>query len=162
MSRQPLGALAPLWQRLAARERRLIALAGLVIALALLWWVGLAPALHTLRAAGEQRAALQARASQMQELARQAQALKDTPRMSQTEALRLLEAAVHQRLGASARVSVAGERATVTLKDAPAASLAAWLADARVNARATPVQARLTRGEGATWSGAVTLTLPGS
>jgi general secretion pathway protein M len=143
----------------------LIALAALVIALALLWWVGLAPALRTLRAAGEQRAALQAQASQMQEMARQAQALKDAPRMNQAEALRLLEAAMRQRLGASAKLSVAGERATVTLKDAPAASLAAWLADARANAHAKPLQARLTRGEtggpSATWSGALTLALPG-
>ena len=34
------------WRELPAREQRLVAIAGVVVALALLWWVALAPALR--------------------------------------------------------------------------------------------------------------------
>ena len=40
--------LGAAWARLDARERRLVAIAATVVGLALLWWVGLAPALRTL------------------------------------------------------------------------------------------------------------------
>jgi general secretion pathway protein M len=156
--------LTALWQqRLAPRERRVIVLAAAVIALALLWWIGLSPALRTLRQAGEQRAALQTQAAQMQQLQREAEALRALPRITQAEALRALEAAAQQRLGASAKLAIVGDRATITLKEAPAAALADWLTDARVNARATPVEARLTRSgsdAAVVWSGALTMGLP--
>jgi general secretion pathway protein M len=167
VSRRPdpgaAGRLRAKWQALPARERRLIALAVGAVVLALLWWAGLAPALRTLRDAGSQRAALQTQAQQMQQFKLEAEALKALPRITQQEALRALENTVQQRLGASARLTMVGDRATVTLKDAPAAALADWLADARANARSTPVEARLTRGgdaAAATWSGTLSLSLP--
>ncbi|MFT3778012.1 MAG: type II secretion system protein GspM [Ottowia sp.] len=162
------GTASAAWQRMHARERRLVLAAAAVVLLALLWWLGLAPALRTLREAGGQRAALQAQAQRMQQLRLEADALKALPRMTRDEAVRALQAAARQRLGASASLGVVGDRATVTLKDAPAAALADWLADARVNARAAPVEARLTRGggsapgAGATWSGTLSLGLPDS
>ena len=171
MSRPPdQGAASRLhatWQRLDARERRLVAIAAAVVGLALLWWLGLAPALRTLREADVQRVALQAQAQQMQRLKLEADALKAMPRMSQEEAVRALEAATKQRLGGAAQLSVVGDRANVTLKAAPAAELSNWLTDARVNARATPVEARLTRSGGAapgaavSWNGTLSLSLPG-
>jgi general secretion pathway protein M len=160
------GRLRTQWQGLRPRERRMAALASSVVALALLWWLALAPAVHTLRQAGEQRAALQAQAQRMQQMQREAEALKALPRMTQQEALHALQSATEQRLGASARLTVIGDRANVTLKDAPSASLTRWLADARVNARATPVEARLTRGsasapgDAVTWNGTLSLSLP--
>ena len=42
-----------------------------------------------------------------------------------------------------------GDRATVTLKGAPAETLAQWLTQARSNARTTPLEARLTRSAAA-------------
>ena len=154
------------WQGLQARERRLVLAAAAVVALALLRWLGLAPALRTLREAGDQRAALAAQAQRMQQLRQEAEALKALPRMTRDEAVQALEAAARQRLGAGATVSVVGDRANVALKDAPAAALADWLADARLNARAAPVEARLTRGGApggtTTWSGTLALGLPGS
>lgn len=160
------GPLATAWARMEARERRLVALAAAVVGLALLWWLGLAPALRTLRAADDQRAALQVQAQQMQQLKAEAEALKALPRMSRDEALRALEGAVKQRLGDTGQLSVVGDRANVTLKNTPADALAQWLADARINARATPVDARLTRGANAAagapvlWSGTLSLGLP--
>ncbi|MFV0678923.1 type II secretion system protein GspM [Ottowia sp.] len=154
------------WRQLQARERRLIGLSALVVGLALLWWLGLSPALRTLRTTADQRAELQAKAQQMQQLQREAAALKALPRMGHEEALRTLQATTQQRLGAAAQLSVVGDRANVTLQSAPAAALADWLTDARVNARAMPVDARLTRQSATTpdatilWSGTLSLSLP--
>lgn len=163
--REP-GKLASAWAQLGARERRLVAFAALMIGLALLWWVGLAPALRTLREAPAQRAALQAQAQQMQQLKAQADVLKNAPRMAHNEAQRALEAAVQQRLGSSGQLSIVGDRANVVLKNAPATAVADWLSDARVNARATPVEAQLSRsgdtapGAPVHWSGTLSLNLP--
>ena len=45
-------AVQPTWARLAPRERLAVAAAASVVGLALLWWLGVAPALATLRQAG--------------------------------------------------------------------------------------------------------------
>ena len=159
------AALTAAWAGLHARERRLIAVAVGIVVAALLWWLALAPALGTLRRADAQRQTMQVQAQQMQGLAREAQALKALPRITQDEALRALEAATRQRLGTGAQLSVVGDRANLVLKDTPAEALAAWLADARANARAAPVEARLTRsgapGAPVLWSGTLSLGLPG-
>ena len=160
--------LGAAWARLDARERRLVAIAATVVGLALLWWVGLAPALRTLREAPAQRAALQVQAQKMQQLKAEADALKSVPRLAQDEALRALETAMKQRLGDTGQLSVMGDRANVVLKGASAAALADWLSDVRVNARATPVEARLTRsgdtapGAPVHWSGTLSLSVPSS
>ncbi|MBP7453861.1 MAG: type II secretion system protein M [Ottowia sp.] len=160
--------LATAWAQLAARERRMVIVAATVVGVALLWWVGLAPALRTLREAPAQRAALQTQAQQMQLLKNEADSLKSVPRLAQNEALRALETAMKQRLGDTGQLSVMGDRANVVLKGASAAAVADWLSDVRVNARATPVEARLTRsgdtapGAPAHWSGTLSLSVPSS
>lgn len=165
-SRSGLNVLASQWTRLDARERRLVTLAATVVVLALVWWLALAPAISTLRMAGEQRLALEVQAQQMQRLQDEAEKLKALPKLGQTEALKALETAVQQRLGSAGKMSVVGGRATVSLKEVPADALAAYLADARANARATPVEARLTRAPGsapgtpARWNGTLALSLP--
>lgn len=154
------------WQRLHPRERRLVALSAAVVGLALLWWLALAPPLRMLREASAQRTALESQAQQMQMLQREATALKAQPRIGQEEALRALKATTEKRLGASAQLAVVGDRANVTLKAVSAGVLAEWLTDARVNARAMPVDARLTRqdapaaGGVPVWSGTLSLSLP--
>lgn len=154
------------WAALAPRERRLVALAAAAVALALLWLLALAPALATLRTVPAQRALLQAEAQRMQALRAEAQALEALPRLGRDEAVRALEAGTRARLGTAAQFSVTGDRAVLTLQDAPAEALADWLADARANARAGVVEARLTRGgDGTTgssvrWNGTLALSLP--
>jgi len=77
--------------------------------------------------------------------------------------LRALNQATKQTLGSTAQVSAVAERANVTLQAARADALAQWLAQARVNARSTPLEARLTRTAtpaGVTWSGTLVMTLP--
>ena len=79
----------------------------------------------------------------------QAQALQAQPRQSQDEAVR---AAGDSRCASgwapTARMAVAGDRVTVTLTGTPPDALAQWLTQARVNARALPGEARLTRNSG--------------
>jgi general secretion pathway protein M len=148
------------WRALAPRERRLVASAAGLVALALLWWVGLAPALGTLRAAEAQHRALDTQLLQMarmQALARQMQA---QPPKSHDEAMRQLEQAIRQQLGTTARYSIAGERVTVTLSNTPAAALAQWLSQVRANARALPGEARLARNAAGGWDGTLVLSLP--
>ena len=150
-------------ERIPPAKRRALLAAIAVLALIVLWALAISPALGTLRKAPAQRTALQRDAQQMQQLTAEAQQLKAMPRMGADEAQRALEQSVQQRFGKAARISVAGGRATVTLDAAPAAALATWLTEARLNARAVPLEAKLQRGGAAnapTWSGTLTIALP--
>ena len=158
--------LAPLqarWTSLERRERTLVSATLWLVALALLWWIGVSPALRTLRQADAQQRGLAAQVQKMQRLQGQAQSIQAQPKISRDEALRALESSV-KRMGTAAQLSVAGDRATVTLRNAPADQLAQWLSQARVNARALPGEARLVRstanpGGPAAWDGTVVLSL---
>ena len=153
------------WDRLAGREKLLVAAAVALVVIALAWWIAIAPALRTLRGAAQQHALLDAQLQQMGSMAQQAQALQSQPRVGYDQALRALEATVKQRLGSAAQLNVVGDRATVRLKGVGADTLAQWLAQCRINARALPAEARLTRvavpGQpGPAWDGTVVLSLP--
>jgi general secretion pathway protein M len=150
------------WDLLAPRERTAVALAGAIVLLALFWWVLLGPALATLRQADAQHRELDAQLQTMRLLQSEAMALQNQPRLGHDDALRALEASARQRLGATGQLSVAGERATLTLKGTDPDALARWLEQARVNAHALPVEARLNRGAGtpARWDGVLVLALP--
>ena len=147
------------WKALAPREQNLVMAASAIVALALLWWVALAPALKTLRTAPARHAALDAQLQRMQSLQAEAQQLQATPATSPGDAVGALRTALAQRLGNTAQLNVAGDRATVTLKGASADALAQWLAQARSNARATPLEARLTRSATAAPTGNAPVTL---
>lgn len=162
--------IAARWSQLAERERRLVTIAIALVATAALWWVGLAPAFTSLRSANARHRQVDTQLQQMQALQAQAKTLQAQPRLSHDEALRALEASIKQGLGPAARLQVAGERATVTLKGVSAEALAQWLAQARVNARAAPSEARLVRTStvgapaatpsAATWDGTLVMSLP--
>ena len=154
------------WKALAPREQSLVLAAGAVVALALLWWVLLAPALQTLRGAPARHAALDAQLQRMQSLQAEAQQLQAAPATRPADARRSLQASLTQQLGTTAQIQFAGDRATVTLKGASAEALAPWLAQARSNAHAAPLEARLTRSSAAApagmprWDGSLVLALP--
>jgi general secretion pathway protein M len=137
-------------------ERRTLGTGLAVMVLALLWWVGLSPALATLRNSEAQHRALDAQLQTMRSLAAQTAGLQALPRIKADESLRALDASVKQ-LGATAQFAVAGDRATVTLKNAQ------WLAQARNNARVLPLEARLRPNAARNgWDGSVVLALPPS
>jgi len=148
------------WTGLAPREQALVAAAAGLVALALLWWIALAPAMATLRSAEAQHRALDGQLQQMRRLQAQAKAMQAQPRLAHAEAMRQLETAVRQQLGTGARYIVDGERVTITLTNTPAAALAQWLTQVRSNARAIPGEARLTRNAAGGWDGTLVVTLP--
>lgn len=151
------------WRALAPRERTLIGLAATCVTAALLWWIALAPALKVVRTAAAQHAALDAQINTLQSLQAQALQLQAIRSSAPTDRIAALRTSVEQQLGATGSLQASGERASVILDKASASQLAAWLAQARNNARAIPLEARLTRStsaEAALWSGTIVLTLP--
>lgn len=149
------------WKALAPREQSLVLAAGAIVALALLWWVALAPALATLRNAPARHAELDTQMQRMLALQAEAQQLQSAPRSNPKDSAGTLRTALTQRLGPAGQLNVVGDRVTVVLKGAPADGLAQWLAQARSNAHASPVEARLVRSVAApapaTAAGAATL-----
>ena len=160
------GAFGPLrarWSRLANRDKSLARLALLLVLATLLWLFSVAPSLATLRSADAEVKILNAQLQRMQAMQAQAQALQKLPALGFDDAVRALTAATKQTLGATAQLSVAGDRASVTLKAASADALAEWLAQARLNARSLPLEARLVRAPapvGAAWNGVLVMGLP--
>jgi general secretion pathway protein M len=147
------------WRNVSPREQRLLLLALGAVALALVWWVAVAPALAVLKTAPQQHAVLDAQLQQMQRLQAQATSLRAQPVVLADDARQALEASL-KPLGASAQMVVQVERVTVTLKAAAPDALAQWLATARQNARTLPTEARLTRNAAGAWDGVVVLQLP--
>ena len=170
MTRTPVNAVAsqqgPLqtrWAQLASRERNMLLAALAVVLIVMLWQLLLAPSLKTLRTAPTQAQALDTQLQRMQSLRAQAKGLQLQAPLGFDDAVRALNLATKQTLGTSAQVSVSGERANVTLQATSADALAQWLAQVRLNARSTPVEARLTRmatPAGVTWSGVLVMGLP--
>jgi len=157
------GALAPVqarWAQASAGEQRLARAMGLVLALALVWFVALQPALSTLRSAQTQGPQLRAQLQTMRQLQAQAQALQAQARAQTPESKPsdLMEAAL-ATLGGKARLSLNGDRATVSLEGSDADALAQWLAQVRLNVRARALELHLTQSQGL-WRGTIVLQLP--
>ena len=147
------------WAQRAAREKTILKFAALLVAIALLWSVALAPALRTLRTFDDQHRSQETQLQAMLRLQAQAQSLQSQPRLSQAAAVQALQTSVQQVLGPKADFSNSAGNATVTLRGVSAEALAQWLASARTEAHASPVQAHLSRN-GSTWSGTLQMGLP--
>jgi general secretion pathway protein M len=139
------GMLRERWQRLGARDRRLVWLALAVLGAFLLWTVAIQPAWRTLRDAPVQRDLLDLQLQEMRTLAAEAQQLRNAPALGAEQSAAALRAA-SERLGTKARLSLQGDRAVLTLNGVSSAQLREWLAEARAGARARPVEAQLARG----------------
>lgn len=154
------AALRARWSALAPREKILVAGAATLVAIALVWLIAIQPALNILRTSEAQHRALDAQLQQMLAMQQQARALQSQPKLGHDDALRLLEQSMQQRLGTSGRLAINGDRATITLTGTPADALARWLTQARVDARAVPGEAHLTRNAAGLWEGTLVLSLP--
>lgn len=157
--------LRPTWVRLAPRERLAVLLAAVVVGLALLWGLGVAPALATLRQAPEQHRQLDAQLDAMRRMAAAAQQLRqqgEGQSLSPEAARRALQQATTDTLGSTAQLAVQGPQATVTLRGTSPEALARWLEQVRINARVVPVQADLQQtADPAGWTGQLVLGGPG-
>lgn len=140
-----LAALQPFWLQRTPREKQLLRLAGTLGVLVALWQLALAPAWQTWQEAPAQQARLDAQTQTMQQLKAQAQSLQTPQAISRVESVQWLESNLAE-LGPGSKVSVQGERATLSLDAAPAEALARWLSLARERALAMPEQAQLQSG----------------
>lgn len=152
-------ALQAWWQQRDAREKTLLSLATAIVSVALVWGIAIAPAWRTLQKSSAQNIALQEQLQTMARLQAQARALQSQAPLSQAETAAALSASVQQAFGSAADITIRATDASVTLRGVSSDSMAQWLATARTNAHAVPLQARLTRN-GATWSGTLQMGLP--
>ena len=164
---KPAPALASLrqqagtwWQARAPRERQALAAVALVLGLFVVWSVAVAPALRTVREAPARLDQLDAQLQQMQRVATESAALRGVPPVSSAQAALALKAA-SDRLGERGRLTMQGERASLTLTGVDTVALRAWLQEARSGARARPVEAQLQRGPQG-FSGTLSVTLGGT
>jgi general secretion pathway protein M len=158
-------------QSLPPKDRqRLLALALVLLAL-ILWTWQISPALKTLRDMPAQLAQLQDQTQQLKLMQAQAQALQKSPRIQAKDARTLLQKVATENLDNGARLNIEGSRATLTISRVSAESLAQFLALARTQAQALPIEAQLQKftDAGATktntpadlWRGTLILSLPG-
>lgn len=150
------------WAAMAPRERQIATVAIWLTVLALLVMVGIRPAW---RVASEAPAKLQdvdAQLDEMRRLADETQLLRQRPSVPPAQAEGALKAAT-ERLGAGARLTIQGDRATLTLTKIPGEALAGWLEEARGAARIKPVEAGLMQVDLGVYSGTLVVVLgPGS
>jgi general secretion pathway protein M len=99
----------------------------------------------------------------------QAQTLQKSPRIKPNEAASLLQKAASEVLGNGARLNIEGTRATLTVSGVSADSLAQFVALARIQSQAMPIEAHLqkfsasgaaTKDSKELWRGALILSLP--
>ncbi len=147
------------WRAMPARERLGISLAATVIGIAIVWMIAVAPALRTLREAPAQIDALDAQLQSMQRLATEARELRGTAPVPAMQAGLALKSAT-DRLGDKGRISVQGDRATLTLSGVTGEALRSWLTEARSGARARPIEAQLARGPQG-YAGTIIVTIGG-
>lgn len=136
---------AAAWNARTRRERQSLVIVAAVLGLFVAWSVGVQPALRTLRTAPAQLDQLDAQLQQMQRLAQESRELRAATPVSAAQAAVALKAAT-ERLGAAGKITLLGDRATLTLDGVQAEALRAWLNEARSAARARPVEAQLVRG----------------
>lgn len=145
------------WKARAPRERLAVLVAAGLVGLFLVWLIFVQPAWRTLREAPVRLDALDAQLQQMQRLAAESQGLRGVAAVSQAQAAAALKAAT-DRLGDKGRLSMQGDRASLTLNGVSPEALRGWLLEARGAARVRPTEAQLSRGPQG-YSGTIVVTL---
>jgi len=146
------------WLRASAREQVALRIAATLLVLALVWWVGLQPALKTLKNARTQAPVVRAQYEQMLQLQAQAAAMRAQVQQPVSDPKAALQDSI-SALEKNARVSLAGERATVSFKQARPADLALWLEQVRLKAHSSVLEMHISQAAGL-WSGSVVVQLP--
>jgi general secretion pathway protein M len=136
------------YAKLDARERQMVVVIGGLLAFLLVWLILVRPAWKTLDEAPALREQADAQLLQMQAISNEAKQLRALPPVPQSVAEQVLKAATDD-LGGKAKLSVQGDRATLSVTGINGEDLRKWLLQARGGARARPVEANLVRaGEG--------------
>ncbi len=149
------------WRALGERERLGATVAAALIGLGIFWAAAVQPAWRTLREAPAQIDALDAQLQAMQRMAVEARELRAVSPVSPVQQQEALKAATDRLGSEKARLTILGDRATLTLTGVTGEQLRRWLGEARSGARVRPVESQLTRGaEG--YAGTLVLTLGGA
>ena len=136
------------YAKLDARERQMVLVIGGLLAFLLVWLILVRPAWKTLDEAPALREQADAQLLQMQAISNEAKQLRALPPVPQPVAEQVLKSATDD-LGGKAKISVQGDRATLSVTGINGEDLRKWLLQARGGARARPVEATLTRaGDG--------------
>ena len=136
------------YAKLDARERQMVVVIGGLLAFLLVWLILVRPAWKTLDEAPALREQADAQLLQMQAISNEAKQLRALPPVPQPVAEQVLKSATDD-LGGKAKISVQGDRATLSVTGINGEDLRKWLLQARGGARARPVEATLTRaGDG--------------
>ena len=146
------------WLHASAREQVALRIAATLVLLALVWWVGLQPALKTLKNARTQAPVVRAQYAPLLQLQAQAAALRAQVQQPVSDPKAVLQDSI-STLEKNARVALAGERATVSFKQARPADLALWLEQLRLKAHSSVLEMHMTQAAGL-WSGSVLVQLP--
>jgi general secretion pathway protein M len=137
-----------------------MAVVAIVLGLFVVWNLAVQPALQTVREAPAQLDRLDAQYQQMQRIAAETVGLRGATRVSQSQAGLALKAAA-DRLGERGKLTLQGDRATLTLSGVSPEALRAWLVEARSGARARPIEAQWQRGPQG-YSGTLVVTFGGA
>ena len=147
------------WRSRATRERQALSALGVALATVLVWLALVQPAWRTIREAPVQLDRLDLQLQKMQATAAEVRNLRAITPVSSAQASAALKAAT-DRLGTQGRLSLQGDRATLTLTGVAADALRGWLNEARSGARARPIEASLSRTPQG-YSGTILVTLGG-
>jgi general secretion pathway protein M len=164
MSRLDLSSWAERWAQLSARERAWVRVAGVVLVLALLWQVALAPALRVWRESPSRHAQLDRQQAELLTLQAQARSLQAQPVLSAQEARDTLTQLTRDLLPGAQLVAQADHH-RVVLKGVSGAHLSQWLSAIRQTAQARVLDMRLQRSPTSPdiptmWDGQITLQGP--
>jgi general secretion pathway protein M len=136
------------YAKLDSRERQMVIVIGGLLAFLLVWLILVRPAWKTLDEAPALREQADAQLLQMQAISNEAKQLRALPPVPQPVAEQVLKSATDD-LGGKAKISVQGDRATLSVTGINGEDLRKWLIQARGGARARPIEATLTRaGDG--------------
>jgi general secretion pathway protein M len=144
------------WTAMAPRERQMAQVAAALVLLVVVVMVFIRPALKSVQQTPVQLREVSSQVGRMRNLADEAQALRQQPPVPPAQAEAALKAAT-ERLGASARLSMQGDRASVEFNKVLGASLADWMAEVRAAARVRPLEANLSQAEPGHYSGTMVL-----
>jgi len=136
------------YARLDARERQMVVVIAAAVTFLVVWLALVRPALNTLETAPVQRDQADAQLLQMQAIANEARQLRALPPVPPSVAEQVLKSATDE-LGGKAKITLQGDRATLSVTGINGEELRKWLIQARGGARARPVEANLVRaGDG--------------
>lgn len=149
------------WKALKPRERMVLKALGIILLLTVLVVGRVLPALQTVAETNAKRSQAQSQWAQMQQLQQQAKTLEAAPLVQVRQAEQRLQQ-LTQAAGSGWKIQIQGGQADLFLQGVSAHALAQWLAQAREQTLALPIEAELTRDNSPEilWSGRIRLQWP--